>query len=144
VTLLRLSAFFAVAVLHTGCENGSGGSSDRFTRLRASNYRDEVIAEWTARGKVVSLARGGYRITAVERISAPPMRNYTRYPDGWVTTVQGAHIWKWECGKPLWLAEMESDSTVTRTTSKKVTVKIDQTRAVTEDRFPSDNDSDDR
>lgn len=83
--------------------------SEKFTRIRASNERDELVAEWVARGRIVPLERGGFRITAVERITAPPYPTVTHYPDGWRTSVQGAHIWHWGCPKPKWLAELEGD-----------------------------------
>jgi hypothetical protein len=102
VPLPRLLPLLAAVVLFTGCQNS-------FTRIRAINHRDEIIAEWTARGRIVPLGRGGYRIKAVERISGAPHETYTRYPDGWRTTVQGAHIWHWRCAKPAWLAELEGD-----------------------------------
>lgn len=104
VNPFRLVLLLAAVALVTGC----AGRED-FTRIRATNHRDQVIAEWTARGRVVPLERGGYRITAVERRSGPPDAVETRYPDGWQTTVQGAHIWRWECPKPAWLAELEGD-----------------------------------
>ena len=71
-------------------------------------YRDELVAEWIARGYVVPLERG-YGITAVERRSAPPYSMVNRYPDGWRTTVVGPNIHHWHCPKPQWLAEYEGD-----------------------------------
>lgn len=102
VNFFRLLPLLAAALLLTGCANS-------FTRFRVSNYRDEIIAEWVARGRVQPIERG-YRITAVERISGPPYRTLTRYPDGWRTNVVGPHIWRWRCPKPLWLAELEGDA----------------------------------
>lgn len=102
MSLPRLLVFLVISLSATGCQN-------QFTRLRATNHRDEVIAEWTARGRIVPMERGGYQIKAVERVSGPPHPTYTRYPDGWRTTVQGAHIWHWRCPKPAWLAEIEGD-----------------------------------
>lgn len=95
---------FAAILLFGGCQ-----TQTQFTRLRVTNYRDEIVSEWTAKGRVVPLGRGGYSITAVERTSSPPYRVYTRYPDGWPTTVQGPHIRSWRCGKPAWLAELDGD-----------------------------------
>lgn len=102
VNAFRFLSLLASALLLTGCQN-------TFTRLRATNHRDELIAEWTARGRIIPLERGGYRIKAVERFSGEPHGTYTRYPDGWKTTVQGPHIWHWRCPKPAWLAELEGD-----------------------------------
>ena len=97
----RVLPLLAAALLFAGCANS-------FTRLRVSNHRDEIIAEWIARGYVQRIERG-FRITAVERFSGPPYRTLSRYPDGWKTNVVGPHIWKWGCPKPLWLAELEGD-----------------------------------
>jgi hypothetical protein len=106
VNLLRALPLLATILLSSGCESYK---SETYTRLRASNERDEVIAEWVARGRIVPLGRGGFRITAIERTPAPPHSATTRYPDGWRTSVQGAHIWHWPCPKPAWLAELEGD-----------------------------------
>lgn len=81
-----------------------------YTHFRVTNHRDDIVAEWTARGGYHSLERG-YRITAVERISAPPYRMVTRYPNGWRTNVVGPHIEYWRCPKPDWLAKLDGDPT---------------------------------
>jgi len=101
VKLSSLLPIVAAALLLSGCQNS-------FTKFRVTNYRDELVAEWIARGYVVPLERG-YGITAVERTSGPPYSMATHYPDGWRTTVAGPHIWHWHCPKPRWLAEYDGD-----------------------------------
>ena len=92
---MKLPLFLLVAAaLLTGCET--------YTKFRVTNYRDEVVAEWIARGHIARVGNG-YRITAVERISGPPYRTITCYPDGWRTTVDGPHIVYARCGKPYCL-----------------------------------------
>lgn len=100
-SLCRLP-LLAALVLVTGCQ------TTKFTKLRVTNHRGEMIAEWTAKGAVSATERG-YRITAVERLSGPPYSTYTRYPDGWRTNAVGPHILRWRCQKPLWLAELDGD-----------------------------------
>lgn len=99
VTALRFLAPLAALTLLAGCQT-------TYTRLRVTNFRNEVISEWVARGPIHPIERG-YRITAVERISAPPYSTLTTYPDGWRTTVVGPHIRHWHCPEPYWLAENE-------------------------------------
>ena len=95
-TILLLAALFLTA----GC------TSHRYTKLRVTNHRGEVIAEWVARG-YVSRSAQGYRITAVERQSGEPYPLLSKYPDGWRTNVVGPHILRWRCGQPYWLYEIE-------------------------------------
>jgi hypothetical protein len=104
VNVLRFLAPLAALMLLAGCQT----SSTIFTKLRVTNYRDEVISEWVARGPIFPIERG-YRITAVERISGPPYSMLNTYPDGWRTTVVGPHIRLWRCSEPAWLAEFEGD-----------------------------------
>lgn len=73
-----------------------------YTKFRATNPRGEMIAQWTARGLFYPVT-GGYRITAVERVSGPPLMHVTRYPRGLRTMVTGAHIERWHTPKPAWL-----------------------------------------
>ncbi len=77
-----------------------------YTKFRATNPRGEMIAEWTARGFFYPVT-GGYRITAVERISGPPVMLESHYPDGVSTMVTGAHIVRWHTHQPLWMYELE-------------------------------------
>jgi hypothetical protein len=104
VNSLSRLPLLAVLVLVTGCR------TTEFTKLRVTNHRGELIAEWTAKGSISATERG-YRITAVERLSGPPYSTYTRYPDGWRTNAVGPHILHWRCPKPLWLAELDGDVT---------------------------------
>jgi hypothetical protein len=116
---LPLVLFIAAAgVVFTGCQS-------TFTKFRVTNYRDELVAEWTARGFVIPLERG-YSITAVERKSGPPFSVLSRYPDGWETVVTGPHIHHWRCPKPQWLAEYEGDVPVVppAATRKSVAVSL--------------------
>ena len=99
--LPRLLLLLAALTLSAGC--GSG----RYTKLRVTNHRGEILAEWVARGCILP-SEQGYRITAVERLSGPPHPVLSRYPDGWHTSVTGPHILHWRCGKPLWLYELEN------------------------------------
>ncbi len=102
MTFPRLLLLLAALVFTAGC------ASERFTKLRVTNHRGEVLAEWVARGYVLR-SEQGYRITAVERLSGPPHPILSRYPDGWRTTVAGPHILRWRCGEPYWLYELESE-----------------------------------
>ncbi len=103
---LRFLPLLAALLFLTGCQTSQ--TSTKFTKLRATNHRGELIAEWIARGRVRA-TENGYRITAVERLSAPPYPTLTTYPDGWRTNVVGPHIVRWRCPKPLWLAELDED-----------------------------------
>ncbi len=77
-----------------------------YTKFRVTNYRGELVADWTAEGAIRKVDNG-YRIKAVERTSAPPHAETTRYPNGWMTIVDGPHIVRWECGKPFWLYQLD-------------------------------------
>ena len=98
VKLPHLFLLLAAAVLLPGCAG--------YTKFRSTNLRGETVAEWTARGFFYPVS-GGYRITAVERISGPPFMHRSRYPDGRRTTVTGPNIERWHIEKPMWLYEME-------------------------------------
>lgn len=91
---LPLAWLLAALPLLAGCET--------YTRLRITNPRGELIADWVARGPVWHVEEG-YRITAVERTEGCPYPLTARYPDGWRTTVVGANIRRWRCNKPAWL-----------------------------------------
>ena len=99
--LPRLLLLLAALVLTSGC-------ASRYTKLRVTGHRGELLAEWVARGHIERVERG-YRITAVERISGPPFSLLSKYPDGWRTTVTGPHILRWRCGQPYWLYLYEHD-----------------------------------
>ncbi len=98
MNLPRLLLLSAALALLPGCVG--------FTKFRATNLRGETVAEWTGRGLFYPVS-GGYRITAVERISGPPYMLVSRYPHGRPATVTGAHIERWHTHKPLWLYELE-------------------------------------
>lgn len=95
---LRLLALAAVSLLLPGCLG--------YTKFRATNPRGEMIAEWTSRGLFYPVS-GGYRITAVERISGPPLSHVSRYPNGMRATVTGHHIERWHTHEPLWMYELK-------------------------------------
>lgn len=97
-------AVFASASLSllSGC-----ASSEKFTKLRVTDYRGGTLAEYTARGPIRSV-EGGYAITAVERTSGAPHRILSKYPEGWKTTVLGPRIYHWIAEKPAWLEEREA------------------------------------
>ncbi|MGB8167543.1 MAG: hypothetical protein WCF18_08625 [Chthoniobacteraceae bacterium] len=96
--LPRLLFLLAAAAFLPGCIG--------YTKFRATNLRGEMIAEWTGRGLFYPVS-GGYRITAVERISGPPNMHESHYPNGMRTMVTGAHIERWHTHKPLWMYELE-------------------------------------
>ncbi len=96
--LSRLFLLCAFLVFLPGCIG--------YTKFRATNVRGEMIAEWTGRGLFYPVS-GGYRITAVDRISGPPHMLESHYPNGLRTMVTGAHIQRWHTHKPLWLYELE-------------------------------------
>jgi hypothetical protein len=71
-----------------------------------TNYRGELVADWIAEGPIRKMDNG-FHIKAVQRTSAGPGAQTTRYPNGWYTFVNGPHIVYWDCGKPLWLYRFE-------------------------------------
>ena len=91
----------AALLLTAGC------GAQHYTKLRVTNPRGEILAEWVARGSIYRTAQG-YRITAVERQSGEPHPLLSKYPDGWRTNVTGPHIVHWRCGQPDWLCEIEN------------------------------------
>ncbi|WP_157447622.1 hypothetical protein [Chthoniobacter flavus] len=110
---MKSSSLFPILVAAAGlsaCEHAPYGH-DTFTKLRVTNVRGELVAEWIARGYITPLERG-YGIDAVERRTAPPFATVAHYPDGWRTTAVGPNIHHWRCPKPLWLAEYEGDAPV--------------------------------
>ena len=98
--LTRVLFLLALAALLPGCAGYT--RYERYTKFRSSNLRGETLAVWTARGFYYPIA-GGYRITAVERVSGPPYPHESRYPHGWKTTVTGPAIESWPTEKPAWL-----------------------------------------
>jgi hypothetical protein len=110
VKLFRLLLVCAFLIVLPGCLG--------YTKFRATNVRGETIAEWTARGFFYPVS-GGYRITAVERISGPPHMLESRYPNGIRTVVTGAHIERWHTNKPLWLYELERPNYPTANRSRR-------------------------
>lgn len=78
----------------------------RYTRFDVTNYRGELIASWVAEGRYTSFG-DGFSINAVQRTSAPPYSQTSRYPDGWRTWVRGPQIRYGRCVKPSWIEEVE-------------------------------------
>ena len=101
---LRLCLLFA-ALASAACQTSTSRNA-RYTKFRVTNYRGELVADWIAEGRFRKVDNG-FRIKAVERTSAPPFVQHMRYPNGWNTTVDGPHIVYWNCGKPLWLYELD-------------------------------------
>jgi len=97
--VLPLIAFLCFA----GCQ-----TTTEYTKFRVTNYRGELIADWVAEGPFRHV-ENGYHITAVQRTSGPPYSRTMRYPNGWHTRVDGPHIVFWQCGKPLWLYELDRE-----------------------------------
>ena len=97
--------WFAAALL-PGFASCSSPSENEYTRLRVTNPRGQVIADWVARGKVTE-TETGYRITALQRTDGYPYPVTARYPDGWRVTVVGPNVHRWPCAQPIW---MVSDS----------------------------------
>jgi len=89
------------ALAMTACE-----TAPYYTKFRVTNVRGELIADWTAEGPFRKI-ESGYRIKAIERTSAPPRAQITRYPNGWNTIIDGPHIVHQECGKPYWLYQLD-------------------------------------
>lgn len=104
--LASLLILFAAAA----CETPRGHVPATYTKIREMNYRGELIAEWVVKGPIWPV-EVGYRIKAVERLSAPPHPILTKYPEGWKTTITGPRIERWEVGEPLWLYEYEMAQT---------------------------------
>jgi hypothetical protein len=102
----HLVALLALLLLASGCATSS--HPNRYTKLRVTDHHGELIAEWVAKGYVMPVEKG-YRITAVERLSGPRYPIYSRYPEGWLTTVTGPHIRSWRCGEPSWLYALNHD-----------------------------------
>ena len=75
-------------------------------RVRVTNLRGELVADWVAEGAVTRTARG-YQFRAVERTSAPPYMMTTQYPHGRRTEVSGANIVVTPASKPYWLFAMD-------------------------------------
>ncbi len=78
----------------------------RYTRFEVTNYRGELIASWVGEGCYKRFG-DGFSIKAVQRTSALPYSQTSRYPDGWRTWVRGPHIRYGECAKPHWLEDVE-------------------------------------
>ena len=106
-SLPRVVMFAALGVWSLGAFSGCA-RSEKFTKLRVTDYRGATLAEYTARGAIRPV-EGGYRINAVERESGAPFRILSKYPDGWKTTVLGPRVSHWRGEKPAWLAEREAD-----------------------------------
>jgi hypothetical protein len=103
---LRVALLILVLTV-AGCHTAADTTSaTQYMKLRVTNYRGELVADWIAEGPVQK-TDNGYRIKAIERTSPPPGAETTRYPNGWNTFVNGPHIVRWPCGKPLWLYQLD-------------------------------------
>ncbi len=104
VKSLRISLVTGLAVL-TGCQS-LPFIAPHYTHFRVTNYRGELLADWTAEGDYGRVGPA-YKIKAVERVSGLPYSVETHYPNGWRTTVDGPHIVHWRTPKPLWLVTLD-------------------------------------
>jgi hypothetical protein len=82
------------------------GPRKAYRRVRVTNPRGELIADWIAQGHVWRTERG-FRFRAVERLSAPPNMISVRYPQGRMVEAAGPNITVARAGTPLWIYEME-------------------------------------
>jgi hypothetical protein len=78
----------------------------KYYRVRVTNVRGEIVADWVAEGRVAKTERG-YAFRAVERTSAPPFMTNTRFPHGRKVSIGGANIVVTPADKPYWLFEMD-------------------------------------
>jgi hypothetical protein len=108
--LPHLLALLAVFLVTAGCAYHSVYYPGHYTKLRVTDNHGDLIAEWVAKGEYHTVEKG-YRITAVERLSGPRYPVYSRYPEGWRTTVTGPHITVFPCGEPSWLYALKHDVT---------------------------------
>lgn len=84
------------------------GPEDAYYRVRVTNPRGELIADYIAQG-YVKRTELGYSFKAVERTSAPPYMMTLRYPRGRRIEVMGPNIIVTPSGKPAWLYRMDGD-----------------------------------
>lgn len=101
----RLIPFLVLcALILAGCASGPiATASKHYHRVRITNPRGELVAEWIAIGHVWRTGTNGYRFRAVQRVSGPPFMQLSRYPDGRVVDVNGPNIHISTCGAPLWI-----------------------------------------
>ncbi len=100
--------FFLPLIIATlaGCATSPWPRHAHYHRVRVTNYRGELIADWIAIGPVVRTGENSYRLRAVERFSGPPGMEDVHYPDGRKTEAVGPNIHISPCGEPLWLYEL--------------------------------------
>ena len=84
------------------------GYDKAYYRVRVTNPRGELIADYIAQGEV-KRTELGYVFKAVERTSAPPYMMTMRYPRGRRIEVAGPNIIVTPSGKPAWLYRMDGD-----------------------------------
>ncbi len=73
-----------------------------YSRVRVTNPRGELIADYIAEGRVRGTERG-YAFYAVERTTSTPYMMTIRYPRGRWIEVAGPNILVTRSGKPEWL-----------------------------------------
>lgn len=109
VTLSRILVLLVAVLLISGCSSTlekRSGPPQYYYRVRVTNLRGELVADWIAEGRVTRTERG-YRFRAVERTSAPPYMTATQYPHGRRIEVTGANIVVTPASKPYWLFAMD-------------------------------------
>ena len=107
VTFLRLLLFAVFVLSMAGCADPwSRVIPPAYYRVRVTNPRGELVADWVAVG-FVARTETGYRFRAVERLSAPPHMQSIRYPEGRQVEASGPNIIVARCPEPLWLYEMK-------------------------------------
>lgn len=108
---LLLLLLTLAATLLTGCESYFDRHPEfntrNFKRVRVTNPRGELTADYIAEGGVWKTERNGYRFRAVQRTSGPPFPQTIQYPRGRRVEVNGANIVISRSGKPLWLYELD-------------------------------------
>jgi hypothetical protein len=82
------------------------GVSRTYSRVRVTNPRGELIADYIAEGRVRRTERG-YEFKAVERTSTMPYMVHIRYPRGRQIDAAGPNIIVTRSGKPEWLYQVD-------------------------------------
>jgi hypothetical protein len=101
---VKFFPLFALALL-AGCETP-------YTKFTVTDYQGNRTATWVAEGHY-TLTDQGYRISAVERTTAPPNVITNHYPNGWNTMVVGVNIVHEHIDKPEWLKRLDGESSTT-------------------------------
>jgi hypothetical protein len=104
-----LIAFLLPLLLLPGCQSyfeRKHGPLKKYYRVRVTNPRGELVADYISEGKPSRTERG-FVFKAMERTSHPPEQLTLRYPHGRRIEVAGPNIVVARSGKPLWLYEID-------------------------------------